>query len=206
MDSSDWDQRYASRDRLWSPAPNDVLVTAAAGLRPGRALDVGCGEGADALWLAERDWKVTAVDFSNVALERARAATRSRRVDVCWVRADLRSYVPRSAPFDLVTLLFIHFAPEERRELLSRTAALLAPGGTLVVAGHDRSNPPEAHGPRRPDVLFTPEEIVRELSAELPGEPPRLTVERVERVTRPQQVDGREVRAVDALVVARRPP
>lgn len=206
MDSSDWDQRYASRDRLWSPAPNDVLVAAVAGLRPGRALDLGCGEGADALWLAERGWKVTAVDFSSVALERARAAARSRGLELCWVRADLRSYMPSNAPFDLVTLLFIHLPPAERPALLARTAALVAPGGTLIVAGHDRSNPPEAHGPRRPDVLFTPEEIVRELSAELAGEPSRLTVERAERVTRPELVDGGEVQAVDALVVARRRP
>lgn len=206
MDSSDWDQRYASRDRLWSPAPNDALVTAAVGLRAGRALDLGCGEGADALWLAEHGWRVTAVDFSSIALERARAEARSRRLEVCWVRADLLSYTPSNAPFDLVTLLFIHLPPAERRALLAKAAALVAPGGTLVVAGHDRSNPPEAHGPRRPEVLFTPEEIARELTAKLAGEPPPLTIDRAERVIRPQRVDGREIQAVDALIVARRAP
>lgn len=196
MESSDWDARYASRERLWSAAPNDHLVTAATGLDPGRALDLGCGEGTDALWLAERGWKVTAVDFSDVALERARAAAASRGLEVSWVRADLRAYAPRNASFELVTLLYIHLPPAERRDLLANAAALVAPGGTLVVAGHDRTNPPEAHGPRRPEVLFTPEELAREL--------PGLTVERAERVVRPRQVDGHEVQAVDALVIARR--
>lgn len=195
MDHSDWDRRYAEREQLWSGEPHPLLAEVAAPLTPGRALDLGSGEGADAVWLAEHGWTVTAVDFSEVALERARAAAASRALRLSWVRADLRSYLPPAGSFDLVTLLYIHFPPEARRALLGRAATALAPGGTLLVVGHDVTN--EGHGPRRPDVLFTAETIASELGG--------LSIVRAERIARPAELDGRQVRAVDALVVARRP-
>ncbi len=196
MERSNWDERYAAMDRLWSAEPNVGLVEVASGLAPGRALDLGSGEGADAVWLAERGWKVTAVDFSSVALERARALAASRDVSVTWVHADLREHVPSPGSFDLVAVLYLHLPPPQRRTMLGRAAAAVADGGIVLVLGHHRSNPPEAHGPRNPDVLFIPTEI----AAELPG----LVIERAERIERPVRVDGREVRAVDTLVVARR--
>lgn len=139
---------------------------------------------------------MTAVDFSAVALERARVLAAARGVDVSWVHADLREYVPSPASFDLVAALYLHLPPPERRKMLARATTALACGGTVLVLGHDRSDPPEARGPRQRDVLFTPEEI----AAEVPG----LAIERAERVERAVRVEGREVRAVDTLVVARR--
>lgn len=196
MEHSDWDDRYAAKDRLWSADPNVGLVEVASALAPARALDLGSGEGADAIWLAERGWNVTAVDFSSVALDRARAHAAERGVSVSWVKADLSDYVPPAESFDLVASMYLHLPPPRRRVVLARAAAAVAKGGIALVLGHDRSNPPDAHGPRNPEVLFTPAAI----AAELPG----LTVERAERVERPVRIEGREIRAADTLVVARR--
>lgn len=96
MDAQFWDQRYRSRDQLFSGAPNGVLVTEVTGLPPGRALDVGCGEGADAIWLASRGWQVTAVDISRVAVERAAAQAAGIIPNMAWTRADLTR--PRTTP------------------------------------------------------------------------------------------------------------
>ncbi|GAB4003339.1 hypothetical protein GCM10029992_44610 [Glycomyces albus] len=97
MDAQFWDERYRGRDRLFSGEANVVLVAEAAGLRPGRALDVGCGEGADAVWLAARGWRVRAVDIAPTALERARLAAEAAGVGdrVAWVRADVSLAPPR---------------------------------------------------------------------------------------------------------------
>jgi SAM-dependent methyltransferase len=196
--SHDWDERYAQHDQLWSGEANARLIEVASGLPPGRALELGSGEGADAIWLAGRGWTVTAVDFSTVALERAAREGTTRGVNVTWVNADLRGYVPPPAAFDLVLLFYLHLPPAERAPILARAAASVAPGGRLLVVGHDRTNPPEAHGPKHhPEVLYTPEEIARDLAG--------LSIERADRVTEPQEIDGRTVRAVDTLVLARRP-
>lgn len=196
MEGKHWDQRYTEAGRLWSGEPDPHLVAVAEGLPAGRALELGCGEGADAIWLAERGWQVTAVDFSKVALERAAAAAKTRGVSVQWVLADLREYAPPPGSFDLVFALYLHLRPDERRALHARAATAVAPDGALLVVGHDRSQPPEAPGPRDPDRLFTPETI----AAELPG----LRVARAERIARHIPVDGREVTAVETLVLARR--
>lgn len=196
MESQHWDRRYAEADRLWSGEPDPHLVAVAAELPRGRALELGCGEGADAIWLAQQGWQVTAVDFSPVALERAAAAAKTRGVSVRWVQADLREYAPPRASFDLVLALYLHLAPDERRALHARAATAVAPEGAVLVVGHDRSQSPEAPGPRDPDRLFTPELI----AAELPG----LTVARAERVARTVSVDGRAVTAIETVVLARR--
>lgn len=195
MERFDWDARYAEHDRLWSPEPNPLLVEIASALAPGRALELGCGEGADAIWLAQRGWKVIGVDFSHVALERAARESRARGLMMQWVDADLRRFVPTPALFDLVVVLYVHMPAGERKAFLANAASGLAPGGAILVVGHDRENPPEARGPRRRDVLYTPEEI----ALELPG----LHVERAERVRRPAETDAGAVSAVDTLVFAR---
>lgn len=198
MDRRGWNERYAEADRLWSSEPNPVLVEATAGLSPGRALDLGSGEGGDAVWLAQRGWRVTAVDFSDVALSRARSLAEARGLTIDPVLADLLSYEPPRGAFDLVVMLYIHLAPSDRRAVLERAAGALAPGGTLLVVAHDRSNLTEGHGgPRDPAVLYTPEEIVQEL--------PGLRIERAERVRRPVEVDGVSVDAIDTLVRASKP-
>ena len=189
MEREDWNRKHASGEHHFAGRPNRFLVAEAEGLEPGRALDLACGEGRNAVWLAERGWQVTGVDFSDVALEGARRLAADRNVDVDWLEADLREYVPEEAAYDLVTVLYLQLPGDERCTVLERAARAVAPGGTLLVVGHDRENLEHGvGGPRDPRVLFTPEEI----AAELPG----LRIEKAERVLR----DG----AIDALVRARR--
>jgi SAM-dependent methyltransferase len=184
-----WDAKYAGSDFLWSAEPNRFLIAETESLAPGRALDLACGEGRHAVWLAQRGWQVTAVDFSTVALDKAERLAQSRNVDVEWIAADLLEYEP-DGPFDFVVVLYLQLPAEERRLVLGRAADALGRGGTLLVCGHDLTNLTEGHGgPSRAEVLFTPDDIVEEL--------PTLTVERAERVVR----DG----AIDALVRATRP-
>lgn len=140
MDREAWNQRYADADLVWSAEANRFLVEEVADLPPGRALDLGAGEGRNAIWLAERGWRVTAVDFSDIGLQKARRLAEARGVEVDWTEADLRSYQPAQSAFDLVVLVYIHLPSEERRALVRRAADAVAAGGTLLVLGHDRSN------------------------------------------------------------------
>ena len=111
MDADAWDQRYAAAERVWSVEPNVWLAQVARDLSPGRALDLACGEGRNAVWLAERGWRVTAVDFSAVALARGRAGSE----EVEWVEADVRAWAPPVDAFDLVAIVYLHLPPDERR-------------------------------------------------------------------------------------------
>jgi SAM-dependent methyltransferase len=194
----DWNRRYAEREFLWTAEPNRFLVAEAADLAPGRALDLGCGEGRNAVWLAERGWQVTAVDFSDVGLMTARRLAASRGVAVDWVLADLLDYRPASAAYDLVVIFYLQLPAERRRLVLGRAAAAVAPGGTMLVVGHDVVNLSEGHGgPRNAAVLFTPEDVVREVEG--------LEIERADRVRRPVALEDEDVEAIDALVRARKP-
>jgi SAM-dependent methyltransferase len=135
-----WDERYLSADRLWSGQPNAQLVAQTADLPAGDALDAGCGEGADAIWLASRGWTVTAVDVSAVALDRAarHAADKGERTSalITWQREDLLSWGPGPDRFDLVTAHFMHLPEAELEAMHRRLAAGVRPGGTLLVVGH----------------------------------------------------------------------
>jgi SAM-dependent methyltransferase len=196
MQREDWDRRYAEVESLWSARPNRVLVAEVEGLTPGRALDLACGEGRNAIWLAERSWDVTGVDFSQVAIAKARASAERAGVDVDFVCADLLDYEPARGAADLVVVLFLQLPADERRRVLRRAADALAPGGTLLLVGHDLANLTEGTGgPSDPNVLYTPEDVV----SELPG----LEVEKAEQILR--DVDGADRPAIDALVRARRP-
>jgi SAM-dependent methyltransferase len=159
-----WDERHTPEAPIESSGPDPTLVEEIEGLRPGRALDLGSGDGRNAVWLASHGWQVTAVDFSLVALERGRTLATARGVDVDWELADLLEWVPPAGAFDLVALFFIHLPPDERREVYERAAAAVTPGGTLLIVGHDRTNLRDGvGGPQDPNVLFTPNEIVTEL-------------------------------------------
>lgn len=137
-DHASWEERYRGSTALWSGRVNPTLVTEVVGLVPGRALDVGCGEGGDALWLARQGWEVTGVDWSQVALDRAaeHAAETGLADHVAWVQADLDSWQPPPGAYDLVSAHFLHPTQAQRGPLLSRLAAAVAPGGTLLWVGH----------------------------------------------------------------------
>jgi len=153
MDREEWNTRYAAQPLLWNVDPDPFLGVELAGTAPGRALDLGAGEGRTALWLAGRRWNVTAVDFSDVALERGRHRVEEAGVPgaVDWVCADLTAYEPPAACFDLVLLLFVHLPPADRRRLLGLAAGALAPGGIVLVVGYDVSHATEGKGgPRDP--------------------------------------------------------
>jgi 2-polyprenyl-3-methyl-5-hydroxy-6-metoxy-1,4-benzoquinol methylase len=137
-DHASWEERYGSATALWSGRVNPTLAAEAAGLAPGRALDVGCGEGADVLWLAGRGWQVTGLDWSEVALARAaeHAAAAGLGDRVQWVRGDVETWEPPADTYDLVTAHFLHPTAEQRSVLLPRLASAVVPGGTLLWVGH----------------------------------------------------------------------
>lgn len=190
-----WDERHGARVPIESAAPDPSLAAAADGLVPGRALDLAAGDGRNAIWLAGRGWDVTAIDFSTVALDRARASADAAGVAIEWVNADLLEWRPEPRSFDLVAVMFLHLPRHERRAVLANAADAVAPGGRLVIVGHDRSNLiGGAGGPQDPDVLFTPEEIAGDLAD--------LAIERAAVVAR-DVGDGR--RALDAVVIGVRP-
>lgn len=197
MQREDWDKRYAAVENLWAVKPNRFLIAEVAGLTPGRALDLACGEGQNAIWLASLGWSVLGVDYSKVAISKGRARAERDGVEVELICADLVSYEPEVSAFDLVLILYLHIPAHERRGVLERAAAALAPGGMFVFVGHDLTNLTEGvGGPSDTDLLCTPDEIASEL--------PSLEIEKAERVLR--DVRGEERDAIDALVRARRPP
>jgi SAM-dependent methyltransferase len=205
MFDQEWfEERYRSAPALWSGQPNPQLVAEIAELPPGTALDAGSGEGADAIWLAERGWEVTAVDFSTTALERAaeHAAERGEEVAarIDWRHADLTAWAPPEAAFDLVSAQYMHLPPEPRAALFARLAAAVAPGGTLLIVGHDFSDVAAgAHRPPMPEMFFTAEDLAAALR---PGEWEVLVTEAR---PRPAKVhEGQEITVRDAVLRVRR--
>ncbi|MCQ1985785.1 MULTISPECIES: bifunctional 2-polyprenyl-6-hydroxyphenol methylase/3-demethylubiquinol 3-O-methyltransferase UbiG [unclassified Arthrobacter] len=139
-----WDRRYAGSSELWSGQPNAVLVSEARGLRPARALDVGCGEGADALWLAEQGWDVTALDVSGVALARAARQAGLRSVRVEWVHAGLVEAALPPASFDLVSAQYPVLLRTDGNEAEHALLRAVAPGGVLLWVHHPPPTAEEA--------------------------------------------------------------
>jgi len=198
-----WDERYRSRGALWSGAPNPQLVAEAADLAPGTALDAGSGEGADALWLAARGGRVTAVDVSAVALERGASRAReigvavSRRID--WLHEDLTGWVPAAASYDLVSAQFLHLPQGPRDALFRRLAAAVAPGGSLLIVGHHPSDLTTIPRPLPPEWFFTASDVAALLA---PHEwDIGVSAARARDATDP---DGRPVTIHDAVLRARR--
>ncbi len=193
----DWNARYAAKELLWTAEPNRLFAAEVEELPPGRALDVACGEGRNAVWLAERAWEVTALDFADVALRKGAALAHARGVEVDWVCADVLEYEPPGR-FDLVAVLYLQLAHDELERALQNAASAVAPGGTLVVIGHDTRNLAEGHGgPRDVSALYTPVDVVSSLDG--------LAIERAETVERRVSADDREAVALDAFVRAHRP-
>jgi SAM-dependent methyltransferase len=219
MDATDWDTRYAQSELVWGAPPNSTVVEHVYGLErvaslmpdapegeapgPPRALDLACGEGRNALWLATHGWQVHAVDYSQVGIDKGRTIatrlSRSVRSRISWQCADVTDLDAAgiTGPYELVLMVFLHLPAEQRRPLVRRLADLLAPGGTLLILGHDSTNLTDGYGgPQDPSVLFTPDDIIADL-----GPDDRIRVRIADRVYRP--TDERD--AVDALVIATKP-
>ncbi|MRH86556.1 methyltransferase domain-containing protein [Nocardia sp. SYP-A9097] len=220
MDAEAWDEHYAHTELVWGAPPNDTVVEQVFGLerrlpltgagvgepRPElpRVLDLGCGEGRNALWLATHGWQVDAVDYSQVGIDKGRTVasrlSRSVRGRIHWHTADVTALdaAGLTGPYELVLMAYVHLPAAARRALLLRAAEMLSPGGTLLVLGHDSLNLTEGYGGEQdPELLFTANDIVADLGPA--GE--ELTIRVADRIQRPTE----ERDAIDALVVATKP-
>ncbi|MEN3356784.1 MAG: hypothetical protein V7637_766 [Mycobacteriales bacterium] len=197
-----WDERYGSTDRVWSGQPNPHLVATATDLAPATALDVGSGEGADVIWLAGRGWQVTGVDVSAVALEHAahRATEAGEQIAdrITWQHADVMTWDPAPAQYDLVSAQFIHLPRAALESLHRRLAAAVRPGGTLLIVGHHPSDLETTMGrPNHPELMFTADQIAATLD---PDDWPTIVA-----AAAPRQAvdpDGRSITIHDALLRA----
>jgi SAM-dependent methyltransferase len=196
-----WEKHYGDRDRVWSGRVNVQFADVVGDLPPGRALDLGCGEGADAVWLAERGWDVVAVDISDTALGRAADAASSRGVAdrIQFVQVDLSDEFP-DGTFDLISSQFLHSTVGlDRPSILANAAAALRPGGLLVIVDHG-SAPPWASKLDHHHEFPSAEEVITGLN--LGAEFERVRVDAVER----QAVgpEGQQRPWMDNVIVLRR--
>lgn len=193
MDATDWDARY-SEAQQWSDEPNALAASLLTGLPPGRALDVAAGEGRMALWLASLGWQVTALDFSEVGLARGRQRALDQGLAVDWQVADATAVDLGERCYDLVLVLYLHLRRPLLADVFARCAAAVAPGGRLLIIGHDRDNLQRGVGGPQDEAVLYDLELLRDTAV-------GLAVDRAEQVERPV---GEQV-AVDTLLVARRP-
>ncbi len=197
MQKSDWNDRYAAKDLVWGHDPNRFVAEALADVAPGRALDLACGEGRNAIWLASRGWEVTAVDFSDVAIERGRKLAAEQGVEVDWQVADVTRFQDAIRSRDLVLISYLQVPRDDRRAVLARAARALALGGRLFMIGHALRNLEAGHGgPSSPAVLWDPDELREDVAAVGPK------VSRCEEVDRPVETDDGPRVALDTLVEA----
>ena len=205
MSAQAWDERYAAREFVWSAEPNRFVASELADGPPhpgATALDLACGEGRNAVWLAEQGWAATGVDFSEVGLEKGRTLARARGVEVDWRLADVREWRPHQR-FDLVLVAYLHLPEEELAPALGAAADAVAEGGELLAVGHHVENLEHGHGgPPDPALLWDP---ARSADLLRRGSRDELAVTRAERVLRPVETDEGERTAIDALIRAHRP-
>lgn len=198
MDVSGWDERYRASDLVWGVAPNRWVEQEVAGLRPGNALDLACGEGRNAIWLARNSWRVTAVDFSAVAIGKGKQLEEREleKPSIAWMVADATAFTA-AEPVDLALLCYLQLPAGERRAAVRHAARALAPGGVLLVIAHDSRNLTDGTGgPQDESVLYTAGDVAGDLDGL------GLTVEKAEEALRP--VDGAPRPAIDALLRATR--
>ncbi|MBX3311088.1 MAG: class I SAM-dependent methyltransferase [Cryobacterium sp.] len=167
-----WEERYSASGLAWSGNPNPVLVTEATRLTPGRALDIGSGEGADAIWLAQQGWHVTGIDIAVSALTKAR--TRAEALDpiaaarIDWQQHDVTEWSPPPLAYDLVSAQFMHLPEPARTTLFRSLAAAVAPGGRLLIVGHDVADvgPDSPHKGHLSDLMFGVEDVLAAIAPE----------------------------------------
>lgn len=203
MDGSDWDKRYSTADLVWSIEPNAFVAELTADLPVGTALDLAAGEGRNALWLAERGWDVTAVDFSAAGLQRAQQLAQARlgpdTTRFTTICQDVTDYRPQPQTFDLVVVAYLQVPAATRSVAMQTAGSALRQGGALVVIAHDSTNLAGGYGgPQDPAVLYTAADIVADL------EGLGLTIDQADAVERHIDTDEGPRTAIDALVVARR--
>ena len=193
MDSANWDDRYRATELVWGAGPNVFLPPLVEGLPVGAALDVACGEGRNSLWLAQQGWEATGIDFSPVAIGKARILAQD--VLITYEVASVASYEPERL-FDLVIVFYVHLMEADARSMFNMAAAALAPGGTLFGVGHALRNMAEGvGGPPYPEILWT-EDLISPSFGEL---------DVIELGERDRPVDGSPVNAIDLVLHARRP-
>lgn len=210
MDAHAWDERYAARDLVWSREPNQFVAREVGDLPPGTAVDLGAGEGRNAIWLAARGWRATAVDFSQVALDKGARLAADAGTEVAWVCADVTAWQP-AEPVDLVVVAYLQLPAAQRRRAVQGAARMLAPGGTLLLVAHDSTNLDEGTGgPQDPRVLMDADDVLGDLRELADTGGPGLEVVHAGRVAREVGIDdghGGTARrtAWDCLVRAVRP-
>lgn len=198
MDSDAWDEKYSASELVWSAEPNRFVAAELDDLPPGRAVDLACGEGRNSLWLASKGWDVVGVDFSRVALDKARSIAERRGLHVDWVLADVTTYQPPAGAFDLVLVAYLHLAAAAMRSVFESAVAATAPNGVVFVIGHDITNIADGYGgPQDPAVLYGPDDVTAHLNG--------VVIDRAERVRRPVDTADGDVEAIDVLVRAHRP-
>ncbi len=198
MYAEKWNERYRNTELVWSAGPNQFVEAACRDLAPGRAIDLAAGEGRNAIWLAERGWEATAIDFSDVAIDKARRLAERRGVEITTAVEDLTEFVPEPGRYDLVLVAYLQLPADELEPILRRAAAAVAPGGTFLLIGHDLRNLAEGYGgPQMPEVLTTPEQVVAALDD-------GFDVGRAEVVERHVDTDDGERTALDTYVIAQR--
>lgn len=191
-----WNERYASDEMVWSITPTNALVEEIGHLSPGKALDLGCGEGRNAIWLARLGWNVTAVDFAENGLARGRQLSAQDNLEIRWICEDVTRLQPQAKAFDLVIMIFLQVPEPDRQLIIQNSIQSLVTGGHFVYIGHDVTNIEKGiGGPQDPAVLCTPEDV----TADLPG----FQISRAEVVTREYEPGhgGPELNtALDALI------
>jgi SAM-dependent methyltransferase len=191
-----WNDRYDTKGFVFGAAPNEFVAASLGDMPPGKVLDLGSGQGRNAVWLAAQGHEVTAVDFSAVATDQARQLAAEAGVDVTFLTADILEWEPEPGVYDLVLLSYIQLPETTRRQVHAKAIRALAPGGVVFVIAHHADNLEHGiGGPQYPEVLFTEDD----LAADFAG----LTVDRLERVIRRVDREDLSGEAIDVLLLAR---
>lgn len=195
-----WNERYAAKDLIWSAGPNQLFASEVETLTPGKAVDIACGEGRNAIWLAEQGWEVTAIDFSDVAVDKGRQIAEKRGVNVSWIADDVSTRKLPEEEYDLVAVLYLHTGESERKKWLQNVLHCVKPSGTFIYIAHDPSNIDNGVGGPQ-DIAFLP------AVADITGAMSAFQIETARVMERPVVNDpghGKELKgiALDSLIRA----